>query len=53
MGRIERTRELARRRARKVKLKKLRKRFAEAKTDTEKAAIIEKAQRVSPFATLE
>ncbi|MEW4487822.1 DUF6800 family protein [Thalassoglobus sp. JC818] len=53
MGRIERSRELARRRARRTKLKALRKRYAEAKSDAEKATIVEKAQRVSPFATFE
>jgi hypothetical protein len=53
MGRIERTRELARRRTRKAKLKKLRKKFQQAETDSEKAAITAKAQRVSPFAVLE
>ncbi|HWL10285.1 MAG TPA: DUF6800 family protein [Planctomicrobium sp.] len=53
MGRIERSREIARRRARRVKVKKLRTRFAEAKTDAEKAALVEKLYRVSPFAKFE
>ena len=53
MGRIERKRELARQRARKVKLKKLRARFAAATNEEEKNAIREKAFRVSPFAVLE
>lgn len=53
MGRIERTREIARRRTRRAKLKKLRTRFAIAKTEAEKTALIEKARRVSPFASLE
>ncbi len=53
MGRIERTRELAKRRARTVKLKKLRTKFAAATTDEEKAAIRDKAFKVSPFAVLE
>lgn len=53
MGRIERTRELASRRARSKKLKKLRVKFAEAKSDAEKQAITDKAFKVSPFAKLE
>jgi hypothetical protein len=36
-----------------VKLKKLRARFAAAKSETEKANISAKAFRVSPFATLD
>lgn len=53
MGRIERSRELARRRTRRAKLKKLRTRFAEAKNDADKQAIIEKIRAVSPFAVVE
>jgi hypothetical protein len=53
MGRIERQREIARRRARRVKLQKLRGRFAAAKTETDRAAIREKVQKLSPFAVLE
>ena len=53
MGRIERTRELAQRRTRRKKLKALRKKYAEATGDAEKAAIAEKVQKVSPFAVLE
>jgi hypothetical protein len=53
MGRIERSREIARRRTRRVKLKKLRARFAVAKTEAEKTALTEKLHRVSPFATFE
>jgi hypothetical protein len=53
MGRIERQRELARRRKRKVQIKKFRSRFASAKTQGEKDAIIEKVFRISPFVTLE
>jgi hypothetical protein len=49
MGRVERQRELARKRTRRVKLKKLRTRHAAAKSDTEKKAIVEKARRVSPL----
>lgn len=52
MGRIERTREIARRRSRRAKLKKLRKRFADASSAAEKADIQAKAHRVSPFAKL-
>src|SRR4029434_1061582 len=40
MGSVERTRELRRRRSRKVKLKKLRARFAKAANETEKATIL-------------
>jgi hypothetical protein len=53
MGRVERTRELARRRARRAKLKKFRARFAKAKTEAEKADLIAKVHRLSPFAKLE
>ena len=52
MGRVERTREIARRRTRKAKLQKIRKAFAEAKTDAQKDALREKAFRVSPLAVL-
>ena len=52
MGRIERTREIARRRKRRAKVKKLRKVFASAKTAPEKTEIQTKAQRVSPFVDL-
>lgn len=51
MGRIERTREIARRRNRRAKLKKLRKRYDNAQTETEKVEILQKLHRVSPFAT--
>ena len=53
MGRIERSREIARRRKRRVQLKKLRTRYAEASSDTEKQEILAKARRMSPFVTLE
>lgn len=52
MGRNERTREIARRRARREKLSKLRKRFANAKSEAEKADLRAKVARVSPFAPL-
>jgi hypothetical protein len=53
MPRTERGRELARRRARKDKLKKLRTRYAAAKTDADKQLIFEKARRISPFVEME
>lgn len=53
MGRIERTRELAKRRARRAKLKKIRAKFALAKTDQDKQALRDKAFRVSPMAVLD
>ncbi|MBW3542091.1 MAG: hypothetical protein KY476_17615 [Planctomycetes bacterium] len=53
MGRIERSRELARRRKRRVKLKKLRERFAKADSRSERNALLQKARRVSPFVDLE
>ena len=53
MGRVERTREIARRRARRVKLKKLRQRFANAKSEAEKADVRSRVRKLSPFATLE
>lgn len=52
MGRIERSRELARRRTRRVKLKKLREKLAAAKTDADKEAIVAKARKISPLAEL-
>lgn len=53
MGSVERTRELRRRRARKVKLKKLRTRYAKTANETEKAEILAKARRVSPLVSFE
>ena len=52
MGRTERTREIARRRKRKVQLKKLRVRFAAATTENDKEVILAKARRMSPFVTM-
>ncbi len=49
----EREREIRRRRHRKAKLKKLRKRLAEARTLEEREYIIERIRRVSPFAPIE
>ncbi|MEO2031302.1 MAG: DUF6800 family protein [Planctomycetaceae bacterium] len=53
MGRIQRTREIARRRKRKVQLKKLRVRHAAATSESERAEILAKARRLSSFVTLE
>jgi hypothetical protein len=53
MGRVERDREIARRRARRTKLKKLRVRFAKATDAASKKLILAKARRLSPFAVLE
>ncbi len=53
MGRVERTREIARRRNRRAKLKKLRKRFAAATNQGEKQEILVKARKISPFANIE
>jgi hypothetical protein len=53
MGRVERDRELARKRARRAKLKKLRAKYAAAKTETDKKAIFEKARKISPFFEVE
>lgn len=53
MGRLERSRELARRRARTVKLKKLRVKYAAATNDADRLVIAEKVARISPFAVLD
>ena len=53
MGRTERQREIARRRKRKVGLAKVRGRFAAAKSEGEKAELLAKARRMSPFIELE
>lgn len=52
MGRSERSREIARRRKRKLELPKLRAKFAAATSETEKAEILAKARRMSPFIEL-
>lgn len=52
MGRCERQRELARRRKRGEQLKKFRGKFAKAKSQGEKDAIVEKVFRISPFVDL-
>ena len=53
MGSVERTRELRRRRSRKEKLKKLRARYAKTSNETDKAAILAQARRVSPLVSFE
>ena len=53
MGRVERDREIARRRHRRRKLEKLRKEFAAASNKSQKQAIVEKMQRISPLVDLE
>lgn len=52
MPKTERDRELARRRKRKVKLQKLKTRFAKATSPAEKAELQAKARRMSPFVSL-
>ncbi|GAB4142298.1 MAG: hypothetical protein Tsb009_12470 [Planctomycetaceae bacterium] len=52
MGRVERTREIARRRTRRAKLKKLRAKFAKATSESEKEAIQAKVRVISPFTVL-
>ena len=52
MGRVERTRELARRRTRRAKLRKLRKKFVETQNEGDKARIAALARTVSPFVDL-
>lgn len=53
MGRVERQRELARRRKRRVQLKKLRIKHAAANSETDKAELLAKARRMSPFVEFE
>ncbi|MEM9702770.1 MAG: DUF6800 family protein [Planctomycetota bacterium] len=49
MPKPERQKELARRRHRKIKLKKLRVKYTAASNADEKDAIFAKARRISPF----
>lgn len=49
MGSVERSRDLRRKRTRRAKLKKLREKYAKATSGGDKAAILAKAQRVSPL----
>ena len=53
MGRIERSREIARRRTRRAKLKKLKALYANAKTQEQKDAIKEKVRKMSPLVNLD
>lgn len=53
MGSVERTRELRRRRSRKVKLTKLRTKYEKATSEADKAELLVKARRVSPFFVFE
>ncbi|MEP3482385.1 MAG: DUF6800 family protein [Fuerstiella sp.] len=53
MGRVERDREIARRRKRRVQLKKLRTKYAAATSEAEKVELLAKARRMSPFIELE
>lgn len=53
MGRVERGREIARRRARRSKLAKLRDKYLKTKNEGEKAEILAKVRRLSPFANFE
>ncbi|MEZ6061614.1 MAG: DUF6800 family protein [Planctomycetaceae bacterium] len=53
MGRVERNREIARRRKRRVQIGKMRKRYAAATSEGEKAEILAKARRMTPFIELE
>ncbi len=53
MGRVERTREIARRRTRRAKIKKLRKKYAEAKSKGQKEELVAKIHRLSPFLNLD
>jgi hypothetical protein len=52
MGRVERDREIARRRSRRAKLRKLRAKYRAATNESDKAAIQEKARRISPMVNL-
>ena len=53
MGRLERTREIARRRKRRVQLSKLRTRYTAATSESERVEILAKARRMSPLVILE
>ena len=53
MGRVERDRELARKRKRRAKLKKYRVAYAKASSESDKAEILAKVRKISPFAVLE
>lgn len=53
MGRVERDREIARRRTRRAKLKKLRAKFETATTQAQRDGLQEKARKTSPFVVLD
>jgi hypothetical protein len=53
MGRVERDREIARRRTRRAKLKVLRAKFAAATSAAEREIIQDKVKAISPFTRLE
>ena len=53
MGRVERTREIARRRKRKQKIKKIRAKYAAATSDEEREELLAKARKISPLFTFE
>ncbi len=52
MGRVERDREIARRRTRRAKLRKLRTKYRAATSESERSAIQEKVRRISPLVNL-
>lgn len=53
MGRVERTREIARRRKRRAQLQKIRVKYAAATSASEKAELLAKARKMSAFVELE
>lgn len=53
MGRVERDREIARRRSRREKLQKLKVKYSKASNEGEKAEIQAKIRRLSPFVKIE
>jgi hypothetical protein len=53
MGSVERTREIRRRRARKVKLLKFRKLYAKSTNEGEKVQLLAKARKISPLFSFE
>lgn len=53
MPRIERDREIARRRQRKVKIKKLVEKYMKATAQADKTVIATKVRRLSPFYNIE
>ena len=53
MGRVERNREIARRRVRRVKLSKLRKAYAKSTSQSDKEAMLAKARKISPLISLD